>query len=378
MDAPVGASIDPASGLFAWTPEETQGSATNLITVVVTDSGTPALAATNQFSIIVNEVNRAPVLPAQTDLAINELAPLAVVNTATDADLPANALTYTLTAGPANAAIAANGVITWTPTEAQGPGVYTFTTVVTDNNPAAVNSLHLSATNSFAVTVHEINTAPVLPAQTDLAINELAPLTVVNIATDADLPANTLTYTLTAGPANAAIAANGVITWTPTEAQGPGVYTFTTVVTDHNPSAVNSQHLSATNSFAVTVREINTAPALADADGPGDQRIDPAYGGQYRNGRRPAGQRADLYTLGGACGHGDQRGRRDYLDAHGKSGGGGLSDHHASHRQRGIRIERYQYIPGHGERSKYRSRAGFVGGSSRERVGDLGAHQLGC
>ena len=34
--------------------------------------------------------------------------------------------------------IDANGIITWTPSEAQGPGVYIITTVVTDNGAAAV------------------------------------------------------------------------------------------------------------------------------------------------------------------------------------------------------------------------------------------------
>ena len=50
-----------------------------------------------------------------------------------------------------------NGVITWTPTEAQGPGTNTITTVVTDNGVPP-----LSVTNSFVVIVTEVNSAPVL------------------------------------------------------------------------------------------------------------------------------------------------------------------------------------------------------------------------
>src|SRR5205085_2728654 len=120
---------------------------------------------------------------------------------------------YSLVNPPAGAAISASGVITWTPSEAQGPATNTIVTVVTDNGVPA-----LSATNSFKVTVSEVNTAPVLPAQADRTVAEQTPLTVTNAATDADLPLNNLSYTLRNAPAGAAINANGIITWTPNEA----------------------------------------------------------------------------------------------------------------------------------------------------------------
>ena len=46
----------------------------------------------------------------------------------------------------------------WTPSEAQGPSTNTFTTVVTDSGAPSK-----STTNSFVVTVNEVNSAPVLP-----------------------------------------------------------------------------------------------------------------------------------------------------------------------------------------------------------------------
>jgi hypothetical protein len=96
-----------------------------------------------------------------------------------------------------------------------------------------------------------VNSAPVLPAQSNRSVSELTLLTVTNAAADADLPANVLSYQLIAGPAGSAIDSSGVITWTPTEAQGPGVFVFTTVVTDSG-----SPNLSATNVFSVTVNEV--------------------------------------------------------------------------------------------------------------------------
>src|SRR5439155_711706 len=203
------------------------GPGTVTFTTIVTDNGTPALSATNTFSVTVNEVNSAPVLPAQSNRTINELTTLTVTNTATDGDLPANVLTYQLLSPPTGASINSNGVITWTPAEGQGPGTVTFTTIVTDNGTPA-----LSGANSFTVTVNEVNSAPVLTAPPDQTINELSALVVTNTASDADLPANTLTFALVSGPSGVAInPATGVLTWTPTEAQGPSTNTITVKVT---------------------------------------------------------------------------------------------------------------------------------------------------
>jgi len=86
-------------------------------------------------------------------------------------------------------------------------------------------------------------------------------LTVTNTASDSDIPVNPLGYVLT-GPSGSTIDTNGMIRWTPTVGQVPGVYTFTTVVTDTNVYAVNAQDLGATNSFTVTVNAIHNGPSL--------------------------------------------------------------------------------------------------------------------
>jgi len=244
--SPAGATIS-SNGVITWTPTEPQGPSTNTLTTVVTDDS--GLSATNSFTVIVTEVNVAPTLPAQANVAVAELTLLTVTNTATDADEPANELTYALVASPAGATISSDGVITWTPNEAQGPATNLLTTVVTDDGG-------LSATNNFTVVVTELNSAPALPAQTNVTITELTSLTVTNTATDVDEPANELTYALVAPPAGVAISSNGVITWTPAEAQGPATNTITTIVTD-------SGGLSATNTLTVVVTEKNIPPTLA-------------------------------------------------------------------------------------------------------------------
>ncbi len=173
---------------------------------------------------------------------------------ATDGDVPAQALTYSLGAGaPAGASITAAGVFTWTPTEAQGPGSYPVTVIVTDNGTPALSDSEL-----ITITVNEVNQAPVLNAIGDKAGDELALLTFTADAIDGDVPAQTLTYSLGPGaPAGASITAVGVFTWTPTEAQGPGSYSVTIIVTDDGTPA-----LSDNETITVTVNEVNQAPVL--------------------------------------------------------------------------------------------------------------------
>ncbi len=250
------ASID-SNGVISWSPTEAQGPGQYTFTILATCG---AYQAMNTFTVTVNEINTAPVLPPQNSRTLVGLQSLTVTNTATDTDIPANPLGYVLT-GPAGASISTDGIINWTPAVAQVPGVYSFTTVVTDTNIYAVNAQNLSATNTFTVTVQTIHNGPALPLQTNQVINELTTLTITNTATDTDIPALPLTYSLAVTNlannsvvSNAAINTNGVVTWTPTEAQGPGQYIFITAVTDGN--------LSATNSFQVIVNEVNTAPSL--------------------------------------------------------------------------------------------------------------------
>ncbi len=83
---------------------------------------------------------------------------------------------------------------------------------------------------SITVTVDEVNVAPVLAPIGDQSVDELVELTFTATASDVDVPVQSLLFSLSGEPVGASITA-GVFTWTPTEAQGPGVYTFDVVVT---------------------------------------------------------------------------------------------------------------------------------------------------
>ena len=154
-NAPTGMTVNTNSGTISWTPTEAQGPSTNAnITYVVYQSGF-VMAWTN-FTVIVNEVNVAPVLSLPATQTLYATTTLTVTNTATDQDIPANTLTFALVAAPSGVVLDPNtGVLTWTPTTGQ-VGTNTITVSVTDYNPWAVNSQHLSVTNSFQVIVNPL------------------------------------------------------------------------------------------------------------------------------------------------------------------------------------------------------------------------------
>ena len=234
---PEGMTINPATGAISWTPAEAQGPAAYTIAVVVMDDSPSAinaqhLSTTNSFTVSVREVNLPPHLTLPPSQVVDELKPITLAAAATDGDLPANTLTFSLIAPPAGMTInPATGVINWTPTEAQGPSTETITVSVSDNGTPP-----LSATGTFNIVVNDVNTPPVLPAQSNVAIDELTRLNVTNTAIDSDIPLNSVSYALISPPAGAVISAAGVISWTPSEAQGPSTNIFTTVATDNGIS----------------------------------------------------------------------------------------------------------------------------------------------
>ena len=93
--------------------------------------------------------NRPPVLAAVPNFNITAGQVLLVTNAATDPDLPAQTLTWSLAASPTGAAInSTNGLIFWRPAISQSPSTNLFWVSVTDNGTPA-----MSSTGSFSVKV---------------------------------------------------------------------------------------------------------------------------------------------------------------------------------------------------------------------------------
>ncbi|MCB9135103.1 MAG: tandem-95 repeat protein [Anaerolineales bacterium] len=220
-----------------------------------TGSGGP-LTDTDTVAVTVNPINDAPALSALGNQTVNELVQLSVDADANDVD--GDTLTFSLDPGfPTGASIdSSTGLFTWTPTEAQGPGAYPITIRVTDNGTPA-----LSDFETITVSVNEINLAPTLDPLPNQTVNELSPLAFTANAADIDLPANTLTFSVEIGaPDGVSIdSSTGLFTWTPTEAQGPGIYPITIRVTDDGTPA-----LFAAQTFTITVNEVNAIPTVSN------------------------------------------------------------------------------------------------------------------
>jgi len=201
----------------------------------------------------------APVVTAPATASGPENAPLTVNVTASDPNgdaitsltatgLPSGA---TFTPGAGNT----TGTLNWTPTFSQS-GSYTVT--FTASNA-------LSGSSSTAITITNVDRAPVVTSPATATVAENAPLTVNVTVSDPDGQAIT-TLTASGLPAGATFTpvankTSGTLSWTPSFSQS-GSYTVTFTATNA---------LSGSSSTAITVTNVDRAPTLsapATASGP--------------------------------------------------------------------------------------------------------------
>jgi len=180
---------------------------------VVTPHGSDGPPGWDQVTI----QNSPPVLAYIGPKSVNEENMLPFTATATDPDVPPQTLTLSLGPGaPPSASITSGGYFTWTPTEAQGPGVYNINITVSDG--IAIDY------EVITVTVNEVNLPPVLNPIGPKTINEGALLQFTITASDPDIPAQTLAYSASNLPLGATFnPTTRVFSWTPTSGQA-GVY----------------------------------------------------------------------------------------------------------------------------------------------------------
>ncbi len=233
------------TGTFSWTPSFSQSGSYN-VTFRTTDG---SLIDTEIVAITVNNVNQAPVLAAIGAKSVNENSLLTFGVSATDPD--GTTPTFTTSALPTGATFTDNlngtGTFSWTPSFSQA-GSYNVTFRTTDGS--------LIDTEIVAITVTNVNQAPVLAAIGAKSVNENSLLTFGVSATDPD--GTTPTFTTSALPTGATFTDNlngtGTFNWTPTFSQA-GSYNVTFRTTDGS--------LIDTEIVAITVNNVNQAPVLA-------------------------------------------------------------------------------------------------------------------
>jgi hypothetical protein len=134
-----------------------------------------------------------------------------------------------------------NGTITYTPA-ANYNGPASFSYQVCDNGTTNGNSDSQCATGTVNLNVNPVNDAPVLsgvPATASVVYG--TNLTFTASASDVDLPAQPLTFSLVGAPSGAAIdPSSGVFSWIPTAVQSDANYTFSVAVSDGQASTSSS------------------------------------------------------------------------------------------------------------------------------------------
>jgi len=251
---PTGASFDPATRTFSWTPSYTQSGTYPSVTFTVTDSGTPGLTASEAITITVTNVNRAPVLAAIGNKTVLENALLSFTVSATDPD--ADTLTYTATGLPTGASFdPATRTFSWTPSYTQS-GTYPLVTfTVTDSGTPG-----LTASEAITITVTNVNRAPVAANDTNSTAED-TPLTITApgvLGNDSDVDGDPLTAVLIASPTKGTLTlnANGSFTYTP-NANYNGSDSFTYKASDGTLQ-------SAVTTVTLTVTAVNDAPVAVN------------------------------------------------------------------------------------------------------------------
>ncbi|MCX7922526.1 MAG: PKD domain-containing protein [Clostridia bacterium] len=213
---PQGASFDPVTGTFSWTPTYDQ-SGTYTIRFEVNDG---TLKDYEDITVTVANVNRPPILDTIGDKTVDEGQNLSFTISGSDPD--SDVVILSAGALPQSASFdSATGTFSWTPTYDQS-GTYTIRFEVNDST--------LKDYEDITVTVANVNRPPMLDTIGDKTVDEGQNLSFTISGSDPDSDAVTFsTGTLPQGASFDPV--TGIFSWTPTYDQS-GVYNISFTVSD--------------------------------------------------------------------------------------------------------------------------------------------------
>jgi hypothetical protein len=206
---------------------------------------------TSKVLINITEVNDDPVAGndnrmTDEDAALSFAASELTQNDSTGAANENNqtlTVTKVISIGNTNGQVSlSNGQINYQP-NLNYNGEASFNYEVCDNGKTNGSSDSKCVVGTVIVAVSSVNDRPILAPIVDYTVLLGSSLNATTLATDADLPNDSLIYSLTGVvPAGASIdSATGVITWTPSVNQAGKIYTLTVRVTDKGGLFAESQ-----------------------------------------------------------------------------------------------------------------------------------------
>ncbi|MFN9605166.1 MAG: putative Ig domain-containing protein, partial [Planctomycetota bacterium] len=239
--SPSGLTINSANGELLYTAPSDIRQAEYPVTVIVRDDGVPTMQDSRSFRIRVVADRVPPTIASIPDQVIDEMVPWSYAVSVGDLDLPDDSVTLSIDRGAAGLFLDTNtSTLRWTPSEEQGPAIYPVTLLATDRDGR-------TATRSFSIQVREVNRAPVLAPIGSIRVNSGRNVSFIPSASDPDLPANTLRYTVVGTPPPGAIVdpVTGRFTWTSPVNASDSSYSFALQVTDTgNPPLSDLQSVS--------------------------------------------------------------------------------------------------------------------------------------
>lgn len=255
-----GGSIN-ASGVFSFTPAGPVPQASCVMSIRVSDGGTPVQSATQTATIQIAAVNDAPIASGDS-YSVNEDNPLTVTVPGVlgnDSDPDGPGMTAVLNGGPAHGTLSlnANGSFAYTPAlNYNGPDSFTYR--------ASDGSLSSSVV-TVSITVNAVNDAPTITAASGIArVQGTSAAAQIAAIGDIDNAVNTLAVTVNGSSSatvngvtvsNIVANANGTVSANVLAACGSTTANFTLRATD--PGALFAQA-----TLTVTVTNETVAPVI--------------------------------------------------------------------------------------------------------------------
>lgn len=249
-----GMKIDSLSGLFTWTPTNTQ-TGFHTMTVIVMDS--KGAVTTDPVTITVTNGNRAPVFTRVfTDTTITEDQQLTFTVKATDAD--GDIIRYFIqNIRPGMNIDTITGVLNWRPTFQQA-GTHNIIFIANDGKGG-------NTALPSVITVTNVNRPPMFSSLPTDTVIVNAGNTVNAQLNGVDPDNDVLSFAIVEGPAGATLTTSGLLAWTPTTSQ-IGTHRFIFSVSDGTLSAQDTVYARVLLGYTPPVF-VRTLPDTSIAEG---------------------------------------------------------------------------------------------------------------